>query len=86
MAQDGIRSPHVLSLKSLQSPLFVGTRLDVTISSKVMSIGEESKIEFLKKRVVELEKALEEANSEMEAVMYKINVTQIEVIMDPQNE
>jgi hypothetical protein len=51
-----------------------------------MSIGEESKIEFLKRRVVELEKALEEADSEMEAVVCKMNVAQIEVMMDPQNE
>jgi hypothetical protein len=86
--KDGIRSPRVLSLKSPRSPFLAGTRsprLDVTTSGKAMSIGEESKIEFLKRRVVELEKALEEADSEMEAVVCKMNVAQIEV-MDLQNE
>jgi hypothetical protein len=57
--KDGIRSPRVLSLKSLRSPFLAGTRLDVTTSGKAMSIGEESKIEFLKRGVVELEKVLE---------------------------
>jgi chromosome segregation ATPase len=50
-----------------------------------MSFGEQTKTEVLKKRVVELEKALEEADKEMEEVVGRMNVAQIEV-MELQNE
>jgi hypothetical protein len=86
--KDGIKSPRLFSPKSPLSPLFAGTRsprLDVTTSGKAMSIGEQSKTEFLKNKVVELEKALEEADKEMEEVVGKMNVAQIQV-MELQNE
>jgi chromosome segregation ATPase len=87
-AKDGLKTPRLFSPKSPLSPLFAGARsprLDATTSGTAMSIGEESKTEFLKKRVVELETALEEADKEMEEVVGKMNVAQIEV-MDLQNE
>jgi chromosome segregation ATPase len=86
--RDGIKSPRVFAPKTPPSPLFAGIglpRIEATTSGRGMSIGEESQADFLKTRVVELEKALEEAEQEMQEVVGKMNIAQIEV-MELQNE
>jgi hypothetical protein len=86
--KDGLKSPRLFAPKSPLSPLFAGTRsprLASTSSGKGISVSEESKAEYLKQRVIELEKALEEADQEMQEVVGKMNVAQIEV-MELQNE
>ncbi|KAA8566916.1 hypothetical protein EYC84_010013 [Monilinia fructicola] len=57
----------------------------MTTSGKGMSVSEDSKVEFLKQKVVNLESALAEADREMEEVVGRMNVAQIEV-MELQNE
>lgn len=86
--KDGLRSTRIFSPKSPLSPMFSGMRsprLAMTTSGMGISISEQSKVEFLKNRVVELEKALEEADGEMQEVVGKMNMAQIEV-MELQNE
>jgi chromosome segregation ATPase len=86
--KDGIKSPRVFEPKTPISPLFAGTRsprLEATTSGRGISISEETQADFLKIRVVELEKALEEADREMQEVVGKMNIAQIEV-MELQNE
>jgi GTP1/Obg family GTP-binding protein len=50
-----------------------------------MSVSEDSKMDHLKARVVELENALADADKEMEQVVSRMNIAQIEV-MELQNE
>ena len=50
-----------------------------------MTVSEDSKMDFLKQRVMELETALADADREMEEVVGRMNVAQIEV-MELQNE
>lgn len=86
--KNGIRTPKTFSLKNPVSPLFLAShtpRLSKTTSGLGISISEESKTEFLRARVVELEKALEEADTEMQEVVGRMNVAQMEV-MELQNE
>jgi chromosome segregation ATPase len=86
--KDGMKSSRVFASKTPLSPLFTGSRsprLDSTSSGRGISIGEDSQADFLKTRVVELEKALEEADQEMQEVVGKMNIAQIEV-MELQNE
>ncbi|KFY40797.1 hypothetical protein V494_03319 [Pseudogymnoascus sp. VKM F-4513 (FW-928)] len=87
--KESIRSPRLFSAKSPMSPLFAGSarspRLDVTSGGKAMNVGEESRVGMLKSRVEELERALGEADREMEEVVGRMNVAQIEV-MELQNE
>ncbi|KAH8817030.1 hypothetical protein F5884DRAFT_242103 [Xylogone sp. PMI_703] len=87
--KDGLRSPRVFAPKSPMSPMFANTtkspRLQSTSSGKAMTVSEDSKMEFLKQRVVDLETALATADKEMEEVIGKMNVAQIEV-MELQNE
>ena len=64
------------------SPIFSARspRLDKTTSGAGKSLDEALRTEFLEKRVVELERALGEADTEMEEVVSRMNLAQIEVM------
>ena len=64
------------------SPIFQARspRLDRTTSGVGKSLDEALRTEFLEKRVAELEAALSEADTEMEEVVSKMNLAQIEVM------
>ncbi|KAI9819835.1 MAG: hypothetical protein M1827_006404 [Pycnora praestabilis] len=83
----GIVPPPKLSPKSPRSPLFVvrSPRLDYTTSGLGMSMVEASKTEFLERKVEDLERALGIADKEMEEVVSRMNMAQIEV-MELQSE
>jgi len=87
--KDGMRSPRFFAPKSPISPMFANSskapRILTTSSGKAMSVSEDSKMDFLKMRVMELETALADADKEMEEVVGRMNVAQIEV-MELQNE
>lgn len=87
--KDGMHSPRLFGPKSPISPLFAGStkmpRIMSTSSGKAMTVSEDSKMEFLKQRVMDLERALADADREMEEVVGRMNVAQIEV-MELQNE
>lgn len=86
--KEKLQSPRVFSPKSTAPALFAGTRsprVDFTTSGQAQSVEEESQMKFLKKRVEDLERALEQADGEMEEVVGRMNVAQIEV-MELQNE
>ncbi|PQE25744.1 intracellular transport protein [Rutstroemia sp. NJR-2017a BBW] len=84
-----LRSPRSFGPKSPLSPLFSNPkkvpRLSITTSGKGISVSEDSKVEFLKQQVINLEAALAEADREMEEVVGRMNIAQIEV-MELQNE
>lgn len=87
--KSGIRSPRLFGPKSPVTPIFANSarapRIMSTSSGKAMTVSEDSKMDFLKQRVVELEAALADADKEMEEVVGRMNVAQIEV-MELQNE
>lgn len=87
--KNGLKSPRLFGPKSPLSPLFSissrAPRILSTSSGKAMTVSEDSKMEFLKQRVIELEGALADADREMEEVVGRMNVAQIEV-MELQNE
>jgi len=87
--KDGLRSPRSFGPKSPISPMFANStrapRIISTTSGKAMTVSEDSKMDFLKQRVIELETALADADKEMEEVVGRMNVAQIEV-MELQNE
>jgi len=82
----GLRTPAVFSpvRTSPVSPIVMfgvrSPRLDKTTSGVGMSLDEALRTEFLEKRVQELERALGEADQEMEEVVGKMNQAQIEVM------
>lgn len=80
---------HTSRLFSPVTALFANSakapRILSTTSGKAMTVSEDSKMEFLKQRVIELEAALADADQEMEEVVGRMNVAQIEV-MELQNE
>ena len=88
----GLRSPssslHPVSNsrhspRSPRSPLFYGARsprLDKTSSGVGMKMNEALRTEYLERRVIELEKALSEADGEMQEVVQRMNMAQIEVM------
>lgn len=83
--KSGIRTPTLFSPEkgnSPRSPLFSvkSPRLDKTTSGQGMSMNEALRTEFLEKRVSELEKALADADKEMEEVVGRMNTAQIEVV------
>lgn len=84
-----LRSPRSFGPKSPMSPFFANAkkvpRLSITTSGKGMSVSEDSKVEVLRQQVVNLEAALAEADREMEEVVGRMNIAQIEV-MELQNE
>lgn len=73
-------SPAAFSPKLPTSPFSQKfPRLDQTTSGPAMSIAEATKTELLEKRVEELERALRDADHEMEEVVGRMNMAQIEV-------
>ncbi|PSN72784.1 hypothetical protein BS50DRAFT_652918 [Corynespora cassiicola Philippines] len=80
-AKSGLLSPTAFSPKMPTSPVFAqrSPRLDQTTSGPAMTMAEASKTETLEKRVEELEKALRDADREMEEVVGRMNMAQIEV-------
>ena len=83
----GLKTPTVFSSSVANSPLspitmFGGRspRLDRTTTGLGMSLDEALKTESLEKRVAELERALGEADLEMEEVVGRMNQAQIEVM------
>lgn len=79
----GLKTPTLYSPKpSPRSPLFSARspRLDKTTSGLGMSMNEALRTEFLEKRVMELEGALGDADKEMEEVVSRMNMAQIEVM------
>jgi chromosome segregation ATPase len=87
--KDGMRSPRLFGPKTPLSPMFMNPaktpRIMSTTSGKAMTVSEDSKMDFLKQRVMDLEAALADADSEMEEVVGRMNIAQIEV-MELQNE
>ncbi|KAJ4361168.1 hypothetical protein N0V95_002137 [Ascochyta clinopodiicola] len=80
-AKSGLLSPSAFSPKMPSSPVFSlrSPRLDVTTSGPAMTMAEATKTELLEKRVEELERALRDADREMEEVVSRMNIAQIEV-------
>jgi predicted nucleic acid-binding Zn-ribbon protein len=87
-SREEARSPRSFSGKRT-SGMFANSgkapRIATTTSGKAKSVAEDSQIPLLQKRVLALEHALAEADSQMEEVVGKMNVAQIEV-MNLQNE
>lgn len=79
--KSGLLSPSAFSPKMPSSPVFSqrSPRLDVTSSGPAMTMAEATKTELLEKRVGELERALRDADREMEEVVGRMNIAQIEV-------
>ena len=69
------RSPHSPMILGARSP-----RLGKTSSGLAMTMNEALRTEFLEKRVAELESALKEADREMQEVVQRMNMAQIEVM------
>lgn len=78
----GLRTPTFYSPKSPSSPMFASRspRLSKTTSGVGMSMNEALRTEILENKVVELEKALGDADKEMEEVVSRMNMAQIEVM------
>ncbi|KAI4097289.1 MAG: hypothetical protein LQ344_000388 [Seirophora lacunosa] len=79
----GLKTPTLYSPRmSPRSPLFSARspRLDKTTSGQGMSMNKALRTEFLEKRVTELEGALGDADKEMEEVVSRMNLAQIEVM------
>jgi hypothetical protein len=79
--KSGLLSPAAFSPKMPSSPVFSqrSPRLDMTTSGPAMTMAEATKTELLEKRVEELERALRDADREMEEVVGRMNIAQIEV-------
>jgi chromosome segregation ATPase len=79
--KSGLLSPAAFSPKMPSSPIFAlrSPRLEMTTSGPAMTIAEATKTDSLEKRVEELEKALRDADREMEEVVSRMNMAQIEV-------
>lgn len=84
--KNGLRTPTVFSSPKTSpiSPIVMfgvrSPRLDKTTSGVGMSLDEALRTEFLEKRVQELERALGDADQEMEEVVGRMNQAQIEVM------
>ena len=80
--KSGLRTPVSFSPQSPLSPLFSAKspKLRVTTSGIAMSLNKALRTEFLEKRVEELERALRDADKEMEEVVSRMNMAQIEVM------
>lgn len=75
----GLRTPTLFSPHSPMSPMF-SPRLDKTTSGTGMSMTEALRTEVLEQKVLELESALGDADREMEEVVGRMNMAQIEVM------
>ncbi|KAG0135345.1 hypothetical protein HOY82DRAFT_147886 [Tuber indicum] len=82
LKSSALRSPSQFGPRSpLLSPHLKSPKLEWTGSRKSgSSIPDEAKVEFLEKRVQELEEALVQADNEMAEVVSKMNMAQIEVL------
>ncbi|TGJ78592.1 hypothetical protein E0Z10_g10168 [Xylaria hypoxylon] len=83
--RNGLYSPRTFPAKSPLSPLFtvsgaLSPRLSITRSGPAMNVSEETQIDNLKARVAELENALLDADGEMQEVVGRMNIAQIEVL------
>ena len=80
--KQGLRTPTFYSPKSPLSPMFAAKspRIAKTTSGVGMSMNEALRTEVLQNKVVELEKALGDADKEMEEVVSRMNMAQIEVM------
>ena len=82
--KNGLRTPSVYASRetSPRSPMFGGRspRLHKTTSGIGMSLDDALRTDYLEKRVQELERALGEADLEMEEVVGRMNQAQIEVM------
>ncbi|KAI9871902.1 MAG: hypothetical protein M1830_002317, partial [Pleopsidium flavum] len=80
--KSGLRTPTSFSPKSPLSPLFgaKSPMLEKTTSGMAMSLNKALRTQFLESRVEELEKALRDADKEMEEVVCRMNMAQIEVM------
>ena len=83
--RNGMRTPTLFlpeKASSPRSPVFAvrSPRLDKTTSGQGMSMNEALRTEFLERKVSELEKALADADKEMEEVVSRMNTAQIEVM------
>ncbi|KAI9051089.1 hypothetical protein LZ554_005195 [Drepanopeziza brunnea f. sp. 'monogermtubi'] len=87
--REGLRSPRRFEPQSPMSQLFAGStkapRLISTSSGTAMTVSEDSKMESLRQKVGELEAALVEADGQMEEVVGRMNIAQMQV-MELQNE
>ena len=78
--KSGLLSPAAFTPKTPSSPFsHKFPQLGETSSGPAMSIAEATKTELLEKRVEELERALRDADHEMEEVVGRMNMAQIEV-------
>lgn len=83
--RNGMRTPTLFTPEkalSPRSPVFAvrSPRLDKTTSGPRMSMNEALRTEFLERKVSELERALADADKEMEEVVSRMNTAQIEVM------
>ncbi|CAI6249044.1 unnamed protein product [Periconia digitata] len=80
-AKAGLLSPNASSPMMPSSPVFAqrSPRLDQTTSGPAMTMAEATRTQLLEKRVEELEKALRDADHEMEEVVGRMNMAQMEV-------
>lgn len=75
----GLRTPTIFTPKSPLSPIFT-PKLNKTTTGVGITMTEALRTEFLEKRVSELESALSDADKEMEEVVSRMNLAQIEVM------
>lgn len=80
-SKSGLLSPSSFPPNMPSSPVFAqkSPRLGQTTTGPAMSMAEATRTELLEKRVEELEKALRDADHEMEEVVGRMNMAQIEV-------
>lgn len=74
-----LRTPTIFTPKSPMSPIFT-PRLDTNTSGRGMSMNEALRVEVLERKVTDLEGALGEADKEMEEVVSRMNMAQVEVM------
>ncbi|KAI9738693.1 MAG: hypothetical protein M1834_008198 [Cirrosporium novae-zelandiae] len=79
--RNGLRSPSVYSPRTPLTPIFTNRspKLDLTTSGRGKNMNQASRVEFLENKVTELEKALSEADRDMQEVVGRMNMAQIEV-------
>ncbi len=80
-SRSGLLSPAKLVPSSPKSPLFMARspRLNRTTSGLGLSMAEASRTEVLQSKVKDLERALSDADNEMQEVVSRMNMAQMEV-------
>lgn len=74
-----LRTQTIFTPKSPMSPMFT-PRLDASTSGRGISMNEALRVEVLESKVTDLEGALGEADKEMEEVVSRMNMAQVEVM------